>query len=78
MNPPNIIKQLPTKLIQALLRGFGIVSTGVFKVFIFIVYISRTKISFKSLLNLPPKIYILFYKLAHACPHLVKKELPLN
>jgi hypothetical protein len=31
-----MIKQLPIKLIHALLRGLGIVSIGVFKVFIFI------------------------------------------
>lgn len=78
LKPPNMSMQLPTKFMQALLLGFGIVSAEVFIDLNFFVSISITRISFRSLLNLPPKIYIFFSKLAQACPHLAKKEELVN
>ena len=70
--------QLPMKFMQALLLGFGIVSGGVFNDFILINSISRTRTSLRSLLNRPPKMYILFSRLAQAWPHLIKNDDPLK
>lgn len=73
MKPPNTSIDEPINPAQCLLLAGGAYA------FVLMARItldskSTTKRSFKSLLNLPPKIYILLSYTAEECPHLVRIE----
>ena len=77
LNPPKMTILLPTKHALCLLLALGNYIL-VFNAFIVLFSKSTTRISLRSLLNLPPKIYILFSYTTDECPHLVKKVFPLT
>lgn len=77
MNPPNIKRIEPKKVKECRLRPLGIYP-DTFNVLIDYFTGSKTNKSCKSLLNLPPNIYILSSKTAEDCPQRVKNEVPLS
>ena len=69
--------QLPTKQDECLLRAFG-TSIDVLTAFISFLSMSRMSKSLRSLLNLPPNIWIFPSYTVEVWPHLVRKEDPVG